>query len=319
MPAAKDSPALSSELWPALPLAEWKSTRDTLHLWTQMAGKLRLKLAPPVNHWWHVALYVTAHGLSTGAMPYGDRTISASFDLLRHVFVLSCSDGRTVTIQLYPRSVADFYREFRSALHLLGVDVKLWSTPVEVVNPIPFEKDDVHASYDKVYVERFARILQTITPILQEFRGKFIGKCSPVHFFWGSFDLAVTRFSGRRAPERPGADPITAEAYSHEVISQGWWPGGDSPFGPSVDYPAFYAYAAPEPAGFDAAKVKPVQAFYHGEVHEFLLPYDYVRNASDPKQALTDFVETTYDAGATLGKWDRDALERVDGKARRIA
>lgn len=304
------SPAATGQLWPALPLNEWKPTLDTLHLWTQMAGKLRLKLAPPVNHWWHVPLYVTPHGLSTGAMPYQDRSLEATFDFQKHVFVLTCSDGRNVTIEMYPRSVADFYRQFQSALRELGVDVKIWTMPVEVVNPVPFERDNEHSSYDREYVERLLRALQTMTPILQEFRGEFIGKSSPVHFFWGSFDIAVTRFSGRRAPERPGADPITAEAYSHEVISHGWWPGGDSPFGPSVEYPAFYAYAAPEPNGFATSKVKPQRAFYHNELHEFLLPYDDVRNAEDPRQALLDFVETTYDAGATLGKWDRDALER---------
>jgi hypothetical protein len=304
------SPVATGQLWPALPLAEWKPTLETLHLWTQMAGKLRLKLAPPVNHWWHVPLYVTAHGLSTGALPYQDRTLEAAFDFQKHVFVFTCSDGRSVQIEMYPRSVANFYKEFVAGLRLLGVDVKIWSMPVEVVNPVPFEKDNEHASYDREYVERFSRALQTMTPILQEFRGAFIGKCSPVHFFWGSFDIAVTRFSGRRAPERRGADPITAEAYSHEVISHGWWPGGDSPFGPTVEYPAFYAYAAPEPNGFAAAMVKPRAAFYHNELHEFLLPYDDVRNAEDPRQTLLDFVDSTYQAGATLGNWDRDALER---------
>lgn len=311
MPVSQGSRSTAiSQLWPALPLAEWKATRDTLHLWTQMAGKLRLKLAPAVNHWWHVPLYVTARGLSTGAMPYVDRTIQATFDLHDHAFVVSCSDGRSVRIGLYPRSVADLYREFRSALHLLGVDVKIWSTPVEVVNPIPFEQDNLHASYDRDYVERFARILQTITPTLQEFRGRFLGKSSPVHFFWGSFDLAVTRFSGRRAPERPGADPITAEAYSHEVISLGWWPGGDSPFGPAVEYPAFYVYAAPEPDGFAKAEIKPKQAFYHDALHEYLLKYDDVRSADDPREALLEFAHTTYEAGASLAKWDRKSLER---------
>lgn len=310
MPATSTTPSQRTQLWPPLPLAEWKPTLETLHLWTQMAGKLRLKLAPKVNHWWHVPLYVTTQGLSTGAMPYLDRTLEAAFDFHDHVFLLTSCDGRSVEIEMYPRTVADFYAEFRSALHLLGVDVKIWSMPVEVVNPIPFENDDVHASYNREYVERFSRILQTITPIFQEFRGEFLGKCSPVHFFWGSFDLAVTRFSGRRAPERPGADPITAEAYSHEVISHGWWPGGDSPFGPSVDCPAFYSYAAPEPDGFPSAAVKPKQAFYHTELHEYLLKYDDVRSAEDPRQALLDFARTTYEAGATLGKWDRAALER---------
>jgi Family of unknown function (DUF5996) len=311
--------AIANEPWPALPLAEWKPTRDTLHLWTQMAGKLRLKLSPAINHWWHVPLYVTAHGLSTGAMPYRDRTLQASFDFHQHAFVLKCNDRGRATVGMYPRSVADFYEEFRSALRQLDVEVKIWSTPVEVIDPIPFEKDNVHASYDRAYVERFARALQSITPILQEFRGNFVGKSSPVHFFWGSFDMALTRFSGRRAPERPGVDPITREAYSHEVISAGWWPGGDSPFGPSVDYPAFYEYAAPEPDGFASASVRPREAFYHSELHEYLLAYDAVRNAADPRQALLDFLQSTYDAGATLGKWDRDALEKQEARTRRIA
>lgn len=311
MPASPGVPSTAAAaLWPALPLSEWKPTRDTLHLWTQMAGKLRLGLAPPTNHWWHVPLYVTARGLSTGAMPYLDRTLEAAFDFHDHVFALTCSDGRSVCIELYPRSVADFYREFQSALHLLGVETKIWSMPVEVVNPIRFEQDNVHAAYDREFVERFARILQTITPILQEFRGQFIGKSSPVHFFWGSFDLAVTRFSGRRAPERPGADPITAEAYSHEVISLGWWPGGDSPFGPAVEYPAFYAYAAPEADGFAKGEIKPREAFYHDALHEYLLSYEEVRKAADPRKALLDFAQTTYETGANLAKWDRKSLER---------
>jgi hypothetical protein len=284
-----------------------------------MAGKLRLKLSPPVNHWWHVPLYVTAHGLSTGAMPYHGRTLQATFNFREHGFVLKCSDGSSAAVAMYPRSVADFYEAFQSALRQLGVEVKIWSTPVEVVNPIPFEKDNEHASYDRAYVERFARALQTITPILQEFRGAFVGKSSPVHFFWGSFDMAVTRFSGRRAPERSGADPVTREAYSHEVISAGWWPGGDSPFGPSVDYPAFYAYASPEPDGFPAATVQPREAFYHSELHEYLLPYEDVQNAEDPRQALLDFLESTYTAGASLAKWDRSSLERQGMRTRRIA
>ncbi len=304
------SSSVVPDIWPPLPLEEWKSTRDTLHMWTQMVGKLRLRLAPPVNHWWHVPLYVCSQGLTTGGMPYGDCIVQATFDFREHQLVLECSDKRQEKIGLYPRSVADFYREFESALKKLKVDVRIWTMPVEVPNPIPFEQDTTHASYDAEAVERFSRVLQTIEPIFEEFRGRFIGKSSPVHFFWGSFDLAVTRFSGRRAPERDGADSITKEAYSHEVISVGWWPGGESAWGPVVDYPAFYAYAAPPPDGFASAKVLPNEALYHKELGEFLLKYDDVRISSDPRATLLEFCESSYDAGALFGNWNRDELER---------
>jgi hypothetical protein len=307
------------EVWPPLPLDEWKPTRDTLHMWTQMVGKLRLRLAPPVNHWWHVPLYVSPLGLTTGAMPYRDCVLQATFDFLNHELVMTCNDRRQEKIGLYPRTVADFYREFESVLKKLSVDVRIWTMPVEVPNPISFEQDTKHASYDSEAVERFSRVLQTITPIFEEFRGRFIGKSSPVHFFWGSFDLAVTRFSGRRAPEREGADPITKEAYSHEVISAGWWPGGDSAWGPSIDYPAFYAYHAPAPEGFGAASVRPHFAFYHKELGEYLLKYDDVRTSADPRATLLEFCETTYEAGATLAKWDRKELEREASAEQKIA
>ncbi len=306
-------------VWPSLPLSEWKSTMQTLHMWTQMVGKLRLRLAPPVNHWWHVPLYVSPLGLTTGAMPYRDCVVQATFDFQKHALVLECSDRRRVEIGMYPRTVEDFYREFAAALKKLKIDVRIWTMPVEVPNPIPFEQDTKHASYDREAAERFARVLQTIEPIFEEFRGRFIGKSSPVHFFWGSFDLAVTRFSGRRAPEREGADPITREAYSHEVISAGWWPGGESAWGPVLEYPAFYAYAAPAPEGFADAKVRPNFAFYHKDLGEFLLKYDDVRESDDPRATLLEFCESTYEAGATLAKWDRGELERAVERERKTA
>jgi hypothetical protein len=252
-------------------------------------------------------------------MPYKDCVLQANFDLLNHELVITSNDRRIEKIGLYPRTVADFYREFESTLKKLNVDVRIWTMPVEVPNPIPFEQDTKHASYDSEAVERFSRVLQTITPIFEEFRGHFIGKSSPVHFFWGSFDLAVTRFSGRRAPEREGADWITKEAYSHEVISAGWWPGGDSVWGPSIDYPAFYAYHAPAPEGFGSASVRPNFAFYHKDLGEFLLKYDDVRTSADPRATLLEFCETTYEAGATLAKWDRGELERSEVERQKIA
>lgn len=309
----------TAEIWPALPLDEWKPTRDTLHMFTQIVGKLRLKLAPAVNHWWHVPLYVSAHGLTTGAMPYKERTLEATFDFSEHTLKIECSDNAAVRINLYPRTVADFYKEFKAALKALGIDVHIWPMPVEIPHPIRFDQDTTHASYDREAVERFSRALQTMVPIFQEFRGQFLGKSSPVHFFWGSFDLALTRFSGRRAPERDGVDPITREAYSHEVISVGWWPGGDSAWGPSIDYPAFYAYAAPEPNGFSSSRILPDLASYHNELHEYLLRYDDVRTSADPGRTLLEFCETTYEAGADLGKWERNELERPHTEIRKTA
>ena len=311
--------AVRPDVWPPLPLKEWKDTRDTLHMWTQMVGKLRLRLAPPVNHWWHTPLYVSPHGLTTGAMPYKDTVIAATFDFLSHELVFDCNDNHEERIGLYPRSVADFYQEFTSVLKKLKIDAKIWTMPVEVPQPIPFEKDTEHASYDREAVERFSRALQTMAPIFEEFRGEFLGKSSPVHFFWGSFDLAITRFSGRRAPEREGADSITKEAYSHEVISAGWWPGGESAWGPVVDYPAFYAYHAPAPEGFANAQVRPKMAFYHKDLGEFLLKYDDVRSSADPRRTLLEFCESTYEAGASLAKWDRRELERPVGQEQKTA
>ncbi len=293
------------DVWPALPLAEWSETRETLHMWTQIVGKVRLALSPRVNHWWEVPLYVCARGLTTSPIPYGNGIFEVTFDFISHKLDIVTSWDERRTVYLFTRTVAGFYREFMDALQSAGINVKIWPMPVEIPNPIRFDQDVTHARYDPIYAQRFWRILVTVDSILKEFRAGFIGKASPVHFFWGSFDLAVTRFSGRRAPERPGADAITREAYSHEEISAGWWPGSGE-----ITSPAFYAYAAPEPAGFRDAPVKPPKAFYHPQMNEFLLSYDDVRAEADPKSALMAFLETTYDAGATLGKWDRAALEK---------
>ncbi|MGA8309792.1 MAG: DUF5996 family protein [Terriglobales bacterium] len=294
------------ESWPALPLEAWQDTRDTLHMWTQIVGKVRLALSPLINHWWQVPLYVTARGLSTSAIPYRDGIFEVEFDFLSHNLIIRTREGLSRSIPLEPRSVADFYKEFMAALRSLGIDVKIWRMPVEIPNPIAFDQDVQHASYDPEYASRFWRILVLVDTIFQEFRSGFIGKNSPVHFFWGSFDLAVTRFSGKRAPKREGADSITREAYSHEVISAGFWPGGGD-----IKDAAFYAYVAPEPAGYAQAAVRPSKAFYHPQMKEFFLLYDDVRLDPSPRSALLDFLQSTYDAGANLAKWDRAELERT--------
>jgi hypothetical protein len=294
------------ESWPALPLEAWQATRDTLHMWTQIVGKVRLALSPLINHWWQVPLYVTARGLSTSAIPYRDGIFEVEFDFLSHNLIIRTREGLSRSIPLAPRSVADFYKEFMAALRSLGIEVKIWRMPVEIPNPIAFDQDVQHASYDPEYASRFWRILVLVDTIFQEFRSGFIGKNSPVHFFWGSFDLAVTRFSGRSAPKREGADSITREAYSHEVISAGFWPGGGD-----IKGAAFYAYAAPEPAGYAQAAVRPGKAFYHPQMKEFFLMYDDVRLDPSPQSALLDFLQSTYDAGANLAKWDRAELERT--------
>jgi hypothetical protein len=293
------------EAWPVLPLDEWRETCATLHMWTQVVGKIRLAQTPLINHWWNVPLYVTARGLTTTAMPYGTRAFEMEFDFIEHQLIVRCSDGTMSRIALVPRPVAEFYREVMRTLDALGLKVKIWTTPVEIPDPIPFEKDEVHASYDAEYANRFWRILVQASRVFEEFRARFTGKTSPVHFFWGSFDLAVTRFNGRRAPERVGADAITREAYSHEVISHGFWPGSGA-----IQSPAFYSYAAPEPAGLNAARIAPPAAFYSKEMSEFLLMYDDIRAASAPGELLMQFLQSTYEAGATLGNWDRAALER---------
>ncbi|MDT5122425.1 MAG: hypothetical protein QOC96_1907 [Acidobacteriota bacterium] len=303
MADSKNAPS-ENALWPSLPLAEWKDTYATLHMWTQIVGKIRLTLSPKVNHWWQVPLYVTPRGLTTTAIPYHARSFEIDFDFLDHQLVIKTSDGMIKIIPLVPRSVADFYRELMATLRALQIEVEIHAKPDEVPNPIPFAEDHEHASYDPEYANRFWRILVQVDRVFKEFRSRFIGKCSPVHFFWGSFDLAVTRFSGRPAPEREGADLITREAYSHEVISHGFWPGGNG-----VEA-AFYSYTAPAPDGLDKAEIRPAQAFYSKEMSEFLFMYDDMRQNESPDTALMDFLQSTYEAGANLAKWDRSALER---------
>lgn len=291
--------------WPALPLEQWKDTYATLHMWTQIVGKVRLALTPLINHWWNVPLYVNARGLTTSPIPYGNHPFELRFDFLDHQLVLDKCDGSRQSLPLRPMSVAEFYRQVMSMLKLNGIEVKLWRMPVEVPNPIPFDQDTVHASYDPEYAQRFWRILVSVDGVFTEFRSRFIGKCSPVHFFWGSFDLAVTRFSGRRAPERPGADRVTREAYSHEVSSVGFWPGGGA-----ITDAAFYSYGAPEPSGFRDWQVRPAAARYNTQVSEFILMYNDARNSESPGAALLDFCQSTYEAATTLAKWDRGLLER---------
>jgi len=293
------------ECWPTLQLDSWKDTYATLHMWTQMVGKVRLRLTPLLNHWWNVPLYVTARGLTTSRIPYGQRAFELWFDFIRHQLVLETTDGILKTLPLAPRSVAEFYGEFMGMLRSAGIEVKIWRMPVEIPNPIPFDQDREHSSYDPAAVERFWRILLSVDSVFNQFRAGFIGKCSPVHFFWGSFDLAVTRFSGRRAPERPGADAMTREAYSHEVSSVGFWPGRIG-----VIDAAFYSYTVPEPQGFKEAPVRPEAALYEKQIGEFILRYEDVRQAKSPTAALLEFCRTTYEAGASLGNWDRSSLER---------
>ncbi|HEV7512381.1 MAG TPA: DUF5996 family protein [Candidatus Acidoferrum sp.] len=295
-----------SQGWPALPLAEWKDTYATLHMWTQVVGKIRLALSPPINHFWGTTFYVTARGLTTSPMPYRRGTVEINFNFIAHTLEIVTSLGETRSFRLVPRTVAEFYFELMSTLHSLGIDAKVWTMPVEVPRPVRFNLDQAHSSYDSEYAHRFWQILVSVSTVLWEFRSGFIGKASPVHFFWGSFDLAATRFSGRPAPKRPDADFITKEAYSHEVISHGFWPGD----GEVIKDAAFYAYAAPEPAGFRDQRAIPSRAFYSGEKNEFFLMYDDVRLAHSPEQALMEFCQSTYEAGANLGHWDRANLER---------
>jgi uncharacterized protein DUF5996 len=290
--------------WPALPLDSWSDTYATLHMWTQIVGKIRLLLTPLVNHWWNVPLYVTARGLTTSCIPYGARSFELRFDFIHHQLILETSDAIVKTLALEPRSVADFYEECLAMLRSTDIDVKIWPMPVEIPNPIRFELDRQHGSYDRESVVKFWRILLSVDAVLQQFRSRFIGKSSPVHFFWGSFDLAVTRFSGRKAPPRDGADSITREAYSHEASSVGFWPGA------GFAGPAFYSYTAPEPQGFREVRVQPAGAHYDQALGEFVVMYDDIRVASSPSGALLAFCETTYAAGAKAAKWDRDSLER---------
>src|SRR5262245_12303256 len=273
-------------------------------MWTQIVGKVRLRLTPLVNHYWNSTLYVSPIGLTTSSIPYQYRAFQIDFDFIRHCLWIRVSDGSEKSIDLKPRSVADFYNDFMQTLHSIGIDVQISAKPDEVPNPIPFAEDTTHASYDPEYANRVWRILLQADRVMNQFRARFIGKCSPVHFFWGAFDLAVTRFSGRTAPERPGADAVTREAYSHEVISHGFWPGS------GLGYPAFYSYTAPAPPGLDQASIRPSAAFYSTDLSEFLLPYDAVRESDSPDETLIEFLQSTYEAGAKLANWDRESLER---------
>jgi hypothetical protein len=301
-----------NDSWPALPLEPWADSCVTLHMWTQIVGKIRLRESAPINHSWHSTLYVTARGLTTSPIPHGTRTFQIDFDFIDHALLIQTSDGAVVRLPLVPQTVAAFYRGVMSSLHGLGIDVQIHDKPNEVMDPIPFDRDDTHRSYDAEAVHRFWRVLLQSDRVFKAFRSRFVGKCSPVHLFWGALDLAVTRFSGRRAPEHPGGIPnlpdrITREAYSHEVSSCGFWAG--SP-GSAIAYPAFYAYAYPEPEGFAAATVKPAAAFYSADFREFVLPYDAVRESPDPDATLLEFLQSTYEAAADRAKWDRAALER---------
>ena len=292
--------------WPALPLEAWRPTYETLHMWSQVVGKVCLALAPPLNHFWNIAFRLTPRGLATPALPAGPRTLGLTFDFVEHQLDVQRSDGAGERLPLEPMTVAAFYRRVMEALERVGVPVRIWTMPVEVAAPIRFEDDTVHRSYDPAAAHTLWRVLLAMAPVFEGFRGRFFGKSSPVHFFWGSFDLAVTRFSGRRAPERPGADPITREAYSHEVISHGFWPGSGA-----VQEPAFYAYAVPWPPGLEAARLAPAAAFYSKELAEFILPYDAIRTSADPSEPLLAFLASTYGAAADLAGWERAALERT--------
>jgi hypothetical protein len=296
--------------WPSLDLEAWKDTCATLHLWTQIVGKIRLVRSPWVNHSWHVTLYVTARGLTTSPIPYGTRTFQIDFDFISHRLTIESSDGGMSAIPLQPQSVAVFYERLMEEMGKLDLHVQIQKKPNEIVDPIRFDQDESHTAYDHEYANRFWRVLVQADRVFKQFRARFIGKCSPVHFFWGAPDLAVTRFSGRRAPEHPGgvtnlSDRVTREAYSHEVSSCGFWPGGGA-----ILYPAFYSYPYPEPDGFSKALVKPNAAFYSTDLHEFILAYDVVRQSESPDQTLLDFLQTTYEAAANLGGWNRNALER---------
>lgn len=298
------------ETWPSLPFEAWSETYATLHRWTQIVGKVRLAQSPWVNHGWHVTLYVTATGLTTSAIPYGNRTFQIDFDFVKHRLAVHSNDGGTGGLALEPQSVAAFYTRLMQEMAKLELHVKIYPKPNEVAHAIRFDQDETHCAYDREYTNRFWRILVQADRVFKEFRARFIGKCSPVHFFWGAPDLAVTRFSGRRAPEHPGGIPnlpdwVTREAYSHEVSSCGFWPGGGM-----IPYAAFYSYAYPEPAGFSMVPVNPGAAFYSPDFREFILPYDAVRQSKTPDSTLLDFLQTTYEAAANLAKWDRTSLER---------
>ncbi|MFN7996027.1 MAG: DUF5996 family protein [Bryobacteraceae bacterium] len=304
------SPGSHDEIWPSLGLEAWADTCATLHMWAQIVGKIRLAQSPWINHSWQVTLYVTSQGLTTSPIPHGSRTFEIGFDFLNHQLAIGSSDGRTGGFPLEPQSVAAFYRRLMDEMRRIDLNVEIHKKPNEIPEPIRFDQDEIHRAYDPDYANRFWRILVQADRVMKEFRGRFIGKCSPVHLFWGALDLAVTRFSGKRAPKHPGGipnlpDPVTQEAYSHEVSSCGFWPGGGA-----ISYPAFYSYAYPEPPGFSAASIKPDEAFYSKEFGEFILAYDVVRQSECPDRTLLDFLQSTYEAAATCANWDRDALER---------
>ena len=309
--AVRQPPRASPGDWPDLPLSDWADTCATLHLWMQVVGKIRLAHAPMVNHWWQVPLYVTCRGLTTSPIPYGGRSFQIDFDFLDHRLMLHTSSGDIETIALGPRSVADFYAELMGRLRGLGLETRIWTTPVEIPDAIPFERDRSHAAYDAEYAARFWRVLVQVDRVLTEFRGQFLGKVSPVHFFWGSFDMAVTRFSGRTAPPLTGETPnlgawVMQEAYSHEVSSCGFWPGNGG-FGQA----AFYSYAYPEPDGFAAAPMAAEGTYYDEGLGQFILPYEVVRQAASPDEHLMRYLTSTYEAAASLARWDRAALERA--------
>jgi hypothetical protein len=304
----------SAGAWPELPFAAWRDSCETLHLWTQVVGKIRLKRTPWLNHSWHVTFYVTPRGLTTSPIPDGTRTFQIDFDFIDHALHVTTSDGAREQFPLTAHSVASFYAAVMAALAELGIDVSIDEMPNELPAPIAFSKDTQHASYDAEAVSRFLQLLVNADRVFKQFRTGFLGKASPVHFFWGSFDLAVTRFSGRPAPRHPGgvphlSDEVVREAYSHEVSSAGFWPGGGA-----IDYPAFYSYAYPEPDGFRTTKVQPAAAFFSQDLGEFILPYDAVRTAAQPDEALLRFLQSTYEAAANAAKWDRDALECALGQ-----
>ncbi len=305
--------------WPPLPLEPWEPTYLTLHRWLQIVGKLRLRHQPWLNHWWHSPLYVCTEGLTTGTLPVDHRHLTVTFDLRRHRLCAETSAGEAASFALEPLPVAEFYARTERLLRDLGLELRIWPTPVEVVDRTPFPADRAHAAYDPEAVERLHRILLSVEHVFHQHRGRFLGKSSPVHLFWGAFDLAVTRFSGRPNPTPP-EDPVMSEAYSHEVISHGFWPGGDWPIGGRVPEAVFYAYAIPEPPGFRDADPGPSAARYSDVLHEFVLPYEAVRTASDPAATLLDFMESTYRAGATRGGWDVEALAHPEaalaGRAR---
>jgi len=294
-------------MWPELSLSEWRDTYRTLHLYLQIIGKVRLALSPKLNQWWNVPLYVTARGLSTSAMPYGDRTVQIDIDFITHELLVSASDGRREVLPLAPRTVADFHRRLFAMLHAIDVDVHIWPVPVEIALKTRFTDDTEHRTYVAEHAYRFWDVLRRVDHGFEQFRARFRGKCSPVHFFWGSFDLAVTRFSGRPAPERTGSI-IERDAYDEEEISHGFWPG-DAWAEENAQDAAFYAYCAPEPSGFSSARVKPDAAFYSDRFKEFLLPYEAVRTAADPQRTIVDFMQSTYEVGARLASWDRKSLE----------